>query len=59
LRTMMGELSDHLGEAEEVAAGIALECPEYRAMAEAVCEAAEMVAMAYELEAHRDSDDQE
>jgi hypothetical protein len=56
---MMGELSDHLGEAEEVAAGIALECPEYRAMAEAVCEAAEMVAMAYELEAHRDSDDQE
>ena len=59
LRTMLGELLDHLEGAQKVAGGIAQEYPEYEAMAEAVSSAAEMVAMAYELEAYseRGSDD--
>jgi len=54
-----GRVIDHLEGAQEVAGGIAQEYPEYEAMAEAVSSAAEMVAMAYELEAYseRGSDD--
>ena len=61
LRTMLGELLDHLEGAQEVASGIAHEYPEYEAMAEAVSNATEMVAIADELEAHGqyDGDDQE
>ena len=60
LRTMLGELLDHLEGAQEVASGIAQEYPEYEAMAEAVSNAKDMVAMACELEAYgeRKSDDQ-
>jgi hypothetical protein len=59
LRTMLGELLDHLEGAQEVASGIAQEYPEYAAMAEAVRSASDMVAMACELEAYdkRESDD--
>ncbi len=59
LRTMLGELLDHMEGAQDVASGIAQEYPEYEAMAEAVHRAAEMVAMACELEAYgqRESDD--
>lgn len=59
LRTMLGELLDHLKGAQEVASRIAQEYPEYETMAEAVRSAAEMVAMACELEAYgeRESDD--
>ena len=52
LRTMLGELLDHMESTQEVAGGMAQECPEYEAMAEAVHRAAEMVAMACELEAY-------
>lgn len=52
LRTMLGELLDHIEGAQEVASGIAQEYPEYEAMFESVQGAAKMVAMAYELEAH-------
>ena len=52
LRTMLGELLDHMEGAREVASGIAQEYPEYEAMAEAVSNATEMVAMARDLEAH-------
>ena len=56
LRTMLGELLDHLEGAQEVASGID---PEYEVMAEAVHSATDVVAMAYELEAYgeRESDD--
>ena len=59
LRTMLGELLDHMEGAQEVASGIAQEYPEYEAMAEAVSNATQMVAMARELEAHgqREDDD--
>jgi hypothetical protein len=49
---MLGELLDHMEGAQEVASGIAHEYPEYEAMAEAVSNATEMVAMARDLEAH-------
>ena len=52
LRTMLGELLDHMEGAQEVASGIAQEYPEYEAMFESVQGAAKMVAMAYELEAY-------
>jgi hypothetical protein len=60
LRTMLGELLDHMEGAQEVASGIAQNYPEYRAMAEAVRSATDMVAMACELEAYgeRESGDQ-
>jgi hypothetical protein len=60
LRTMLGELLDHLKGAQAVASGIAQEYPEYEALAEAVRNANDMVAMACELEAYgeRESDDQ-
>jgi hypothetical protein len=58
LRTTLGELLNRMVGVEEVASGIVQEYPEYEAMAEAVHRAAEMVAMAYEREAHRESDDQ-
>jgi hypothetical protein len=49
---MLGELLDYMEGAQEVAGGIAHEYPEYKAMAEAVSNATEMVAMARDLEAH-------
>jgi hypothetical protein len=54
---MLGELVDLMESTQEVASEIAQEYPEYEAMAEAVCK--EMVAMARELEAHgqREDDD--
>ena len=60
LRTMLGELLDHMEGAQEVASGIAQKYPEYRAMAEAERSATDMVAMACELEAYgeRESGDQ-
>lgn len=60
LRTMLGELLDHMEGAQEVASEIARDYPEYEAMAEAVNNATEMVAMACELEGYgqRESDDQ-
>ena len=54
LRTRLGELLDHMEGAQEVASGIAQKYPEYRAMAEAVHSATEMVSMASELEAYSD-----
>ena len=59
LRTMLGELLDHLEGAKEVASGIAQEYPEYEGMAQAISNAKDMVAMACELEAYgkRESDD--
>ena len=61
LRVMLSELLDHMEGAREVASGIAQQYPEYEAMAEAVSNATEMVAMARELAAHdqSESDDQE
>jgi hypothetical protein len=58
---MLGELLDHMEGAQEVANGIGNEYPEYEAMADAVSNATEMVAMACEVEAHGqpDSDDQD
>ena len=52
LRTMLGELLDYMESAQEVTSGIAQEYPEYIAMAEAVGNANDMVAMACELEAY-------
>ena len=52
LRTMLGELLDHMEGAQEVAGGIANEYPEYEAMVREVRRAADMVAMACEVEAH-------
>ena len=57
LRTMLGELLDHMEGAQEVARGIAREYPEYEAMAEAVSNATEMVARACEVEAHGQRED--
>ena len=59
LRTMLGELLDHMEGAQEVASEIAQDYPEYEAMAEAVGKANDMVAMACELEAYgeHESDD--
>jgi hypothetical protein len=59
LRTMLGELLDHMEAAQEVASGIAQEYPDYEAMADAVRNANDMVAMACELEAYgeREGDD--
>ena len=59
LRAMLSELLDHMQGADEVASRIAQEYPEYRAIAEAVHSATEMVAMACELEAYseREEDD--
>jgi hypothetical protein len=57
LRTRLGELLNRMVGVEEVANRIVQEYPEFEAMAEAVREAAETVAMAHELEAHRESDD--
>jgi hypothetical protein len=56
---MLGELLDHMQGAAEVASGIAQEYPEDRAMADAVSSATEMVAMACEVEAYgeREEDD--
>jgi hypothetical protein len=50
LRTMLGELVDHMEGAQDVASGIAQEYPEYEAMAQAVRKATDMVAMACELQ---------
>jgi hypothetical protein len=60
LRTMLGELLDHMDGAQEVVSGIAQNDPEYRAMAEAVSNATDMVALACELEDYgeRESEDQ-
>ena len=60
LRTMLGELLDHMEGAQEVASGIAQKYPEYEAMAQVVRSATDMVAMACELEAYgeREGDDQ-
>ena len=60
LRTMLGELLDHMEGAQDVATGIAQDYPEYEAMAEAVRSATDMVAMARELEDYgqRESDEQ-
>jgi hypothetical protein len=60
LRSMLGELLDRIEGAQDVASRIAQEYPEYEAMSEAVHRAAEMVAMACELEAYgpRESDDE-
>jgi len=55
----MGRLSQGVVREPYAKELIGQEYPEYEAMAEAVREAAEMVAMAYELKAHRESDDQE
>lgn len=44
LRNMLGESLDYMEGAEEVASGIAQEYPEYKAMAEALHSATEMVA---------------
>jgi len=52
LRTMLGDLLDHMEGAQEVASEIVQEYPEYEAVAEAVSNATEMVAMTRELEAH-------
>jgi len=57
LRTMLGELLDHMDGTQEVASGIAHEYPEYETMAEAVSNATDMVAMARELEAHGQHED--
>ena len=59
LRAMLSELLDHMQGADEVASRIAQEYPAYRAIAEAVHSATEMVAMACELEAYseREEDD--
>ena len=56
---MLGELLDHLEGAQEVASGIAQEYLEYRAMAEAVHSATEMVSIASELEAYSDREGDE
>jgi hypothetical protein len=51
LGTMLSELLDHMEGDQEVASGFAQKYPEYEAMAEAVSDATDMVAMAGELEA--------
>ena len=61
LRVALGELLDYMESADEVAGRLAGEYPRYRAMAEAVHHAAEIVSMACELEAYseREGDDQQ
>lgn len=61
LRTMLGDLLDYMEGVQEVASGSAHEYPEYEAMAQEVRKATDMVAMACELEAHgqREDDEQE
>jgi len=54
---MLSELLDHTKGAQQVASGIAQEYPEYRAMAEAVHSATEMVAMASGLEAYSEREE--
>jgi hypothetical protein len=56
LRTMLGELLDYMKGAQDVASGIAQKYPEYEAMAEEVCKATDMVAMACELEGYGESE---
>ena len=56
LRTMLGELLDHMEGAQEVASGIAQEYSEYEAMAEEVRKATDMVAMARDLEGYSESE---
>ena len=51
LRTMLGELLDHMEGAQEVASRIVQKYPDYEAMAEAVRSTVDMMAMACELEA--------
>jgi hypothetical protein len=60
LRTMLGELLDHMEGAQDVASGVAQEYPDYEAVAQAVSNATDMVAMACEVEAYgqRESDGQ-
>jgi hypothetical protein len=59
MRTMLGELLDHMKGAQDVASGSAQEYPEYEAIAEEVRKATDMVAMACELEGYgeREGDD--
>jgi hypothetical protein len=57
LRTMLGDLLDHMEGAREVASGIAQEYPEYEAMAEEVRKATDMVAMVCEVEAYGSGED--
>ena len=61
LRVALGELLDYMERADEVAGRLAEEYPRYRAMAEAVHHATEIVSMACELEAYseREGDDQQ
>jgi hypothetical protein len=61
LRTMLGDLLDHMEGAQEVARVISQEYPEYKAMADEVRKATDMVAMACEVEAYgsREDDDQQ
>jgi hypothetical protein len=54
---MLGDLLDHMEGAQEVVCGITQEYPEYEAMAEAVSNATGMVAMACEVEAHGQRED--
>ncbi len=56
---MLGELLDHMEEAQEVASGIAQEYPEYTAMAKAVRKATEMVSMAAELETYSEREEED
>ena len=57
LRTMLGDLLTHMEGAQEVASGIAQKYPEYEAMAEAVSSATDMVAIACEVEANGQRED--
>ena len=61
MRTMLGDMLDHMEGAQEVASGIYQEYPEYKAMADEVRKATDMVAMACEVEAYgsREDDDQQ
>jgi hypothetical protein len=52
LRIMLGDLLEHMEDAEELATRIAREYLEYRAMAEAVHSATDVVLMACEVEAY-------
>jgi hypothetical protein len=53
LRTMLGELLDHMKGAQDITSGIAQKYPEYEAIAEEMRKATDMVALACELEAYR------
>jgi hypothetical protein len=52
LRILLGDLLDYMEGAEKLATGIARAHLEYRAMAEAVLSATDIVLMAYEAEAY-------